>query len=88
MAEGTTAMGRTRMRDMMLRGYSVDGDVRTANGSGKGSFGATGRVRRKTLCVTNLGTTWPRAGPPRRPFSVTLVWVAEDSCEARLDAGR
>jgi hypothetical protein len=31
MAEGTTAMGRTRMHDMMLRGYSVDGDVRTAN---------------------------------------------------------
>jgi hypothetical protein len=31
MAEGTTAMGRTRMHDMMLLGYSVDDDVRTTN---------------------------------------------------------
>jgi hypothetical protein len=49
MAEGTAAMGRTRMHDMVLRGYSVDDRlVGTTYARLKSSFGATGSVRRKT----------------------------------------
>ena len=48
MAEGTAAMGRTRMHDMVLRGYSVDDRmVGTTYARQESSFGATCRLRRK-----------------------------------------
>src|SRR5829696_6945998 len=56
MAEGTTAMGRTRMHGMCCWATAWMADERTTNSSAQGSFGATCRVRRKpssgnVLCI-------------------------------------
>jgi hypothetical protein len=72
MAEGTTAMGRTRMHGMVLRATAW----MTTNGQRtcptQGSFGATGRVRRKPSSYRGLRILLRRAGVRRRPLSETM----------------
>ena len=72
MAEGTTAMGRTRMHDMMQLGYSVTVDVRMANGIPQGSFGATRRVRRKPSIDSDLTISFVGRRRSGRPLWVTM----------------